>query len=65
MRNRCAVSASYPLHLERGVFNLFLELCSKSKEDNMAGLDSTVLTVVAGLFSIVIVVGFMATKIYK
>ena len=65
MRNRCAVSASYPLHLERGVFNLFLELCSKSKEDNMAGLDSTVLTVVAGLFGIVIVVGFMATKIYK
>ncbi len=65
MRTRCAVSASYPLHLERGVFNLFLELCSKSKEDNMAGLDSTVLTVVAGLFGIVIVVGFMATKIYK
>ena len=31
----------------------------------MAGLDSTVLTVVAGLFSIVAVVGFMATKIYK
>ena len=35
------------------------------KEDSMAGLDSTVLTVVAGLFSIVIVVGFMATKLYK
>ena len=31
----------------------------------MAGLDSTVLTVVAGLFGIVIVVGFMATKLYK
>ena len=45
--------------------NLFLEQCSKSKEDNMAGLDSTVLTVVAGLFGIVAVVGFMATKIYK
>ena len=31
----------------------------------MAGLDSTVLTVVAALFGIVIVVGFMAAKIYK
>lgn len=29
------------------------------------GLDATVLTVCAGLFSIVIVVGFMATRIYK
>lgn len=29
------------------------------------GLDGTVLSVVAGLFSIVVVVGFMATKIYK
>jgi len=29
------------------------------------GLDSTVLTVVAGCFAIVLVVGFMATKIYK
>ena len=52
-------------HLERGVLNLFLEQCSKSKEDNMAGLDSTVLTVVAGLFGIVAVVGFMATRIDK
>jgi len=31
----------------------------------MAGLDSTVLTVVGCLFGIVVVVGFMATKIYK
>ena len=29
------------------------------------GLDSTVLTVCGGLFSIVVVVAFMATKIYK
>ena len=29
------------------------------------GLDSTVLTVCAGLMSIVVVVGFMAVKIYK
>lgn len=29
------------------------------------GLDSTVLTVCAGLMCIVVVVGFMATKIYK
>ncbi len=28
-------------------------------------LDSTVLTVVAGLFGIVVVVGLMASKIYK
>ncbi len=28
-------------------------------------LDATVLSTVAGLFSIVIVVAFMATKIYK
>ena len=31
----------------------------------MAGLDSTVLTVVGGLFGIVILVGFIATKLYK
>lgn len=37
---------------------------SKSKEDSMS-LDATVLSTVAGLFGIVIVVGFMATKIYK
>ena len=65
MRTRFDVPASRLSHLEGGVFNLFLELCSKSKEDNMAGLDSTVLTVVAGLFGIVIVIGFMATRIYK
>jgi hypothetical protein len=29
------------------------------------GLDATVLTVCAGLMSIVVVVGFMATKLYK
>ena len=29
------------------------------------GLDSTVLTVCAGLMSIVVVVGLMATRIYK
>ncbi len=29
------------------------------------GLDSTVLTVCGGLMSIVVVVAFMATKIYK
>jgi hypothetical protein len=51
-------------HLERGV-SIYFWAEPKSKEDNMAGLDSTVLTVVAGLFSIVVVVGFMATKIYK
>jgi len=65
MRTRFDVSASRLGHLEGGVFNLFLEQCSKSKEDNMAGLDSTVLTVVGCLFGIVVVVGFMATKIYK
>lgn len=31
----------------------------------MAGLDSTVLTVVGGLFGIVILVGFIATRLYK
>lgn len=36
----------------------------KTKEDSM-GLDSTVLTVCACLMSVVVVVGFMATKIYK
>ena len=52
------------LQLERGVLIYFGNFFPKSKEDSM-GLDSTVLTVCAGLMSIVVVVGLMATKIYK
>ena len=66
MRTRFDVLIVHRLKaISKEAFSIYFWAEPKSKEDNMAGLDSTVLTVVAGLFSIVAVVGFMATKIYK
>ena len=66
MRTRFDVLIVHRLKaISKEAFSIYFWAEPKSKEDNMAGLDSTVLTVVGGLFGIVIVVGFIATKLYK